>query len=389
MTFVIKPLFLLAQGFSSTPTGIQFQKYSWIEVLKHAKASNKYIFVSVYAEWCAPCKKMHQEVFTNLSVANFFNNNFVNFRINAEEGEGIEFSSVFEVDAYPSALFFSPEGKLVHRLVGYFDAEAFLQGAKNALNPDYQLVTLKNKYESGDRSQTVMRQYVYALLNAGDSKASSVARELLQQQTSSRWHEPDNWALIQKTELDINSPVFDFVAKNPHLFAIYEPEYSHYIHLVTGRAMFKVSRSQQLKQLQLLKQVLKHYFPKDSARYLARADFYFYTMGNHDEKKYAASARYLDHYCNDWQELNEIAWSYYEQETSLDKLQKALQWVEKSIQLKETYSNLETKAHLLYKLGRSKEALEVAQKAISIGRLQKLDTSLVEELISIIRQTKR
>ncbi|MCS7019197.1 MAG: thioredoxin family protein [Cytophagales bacterium] len=360
---------------------IHFQSGSFEAIIAQAQQANKYVFVDVYTDWCAPCKKLEKEVFTNPHVADFFNQNFINFKINAEKGEGIEFSAEFEVNAYPCALFFSPEGKLVHRTVGYFDAQAFIENGKNALLPERQIISLTQKYQSGDRSEWVLRNYAYALLAAGDGAAVKVARELLEQLTPAQWHQPANWELIRKIELHMDSPIFSYVAKNPQLFAPYEPEYSTYIHLVTGRAMFMAGRSQKAERLLLLKQTLKYYLPQDSARYLARADFYFYTMGNHHEKKHAAAARYLDRFCNDWQELNEMAWHYYEQEHSEELLRKALQWTEKSIQLHKTYQNLDTQAHLLYKLGEYQAAANVARQAIDLGKKQGMDTTMCEELL--------
>lgn len=373
---------------SAQTAGIHFQTGSFENTIAQAQATGKHIFVDVYTDWCGPCKKLEKEVFTNSEVADFFNKNFINFKINAEKGDGIEFSAEFEVSAYPCALFFSPEGKLVHRTVGYFDAKEFLENGKNALRPEHQLVTLAQRYANGERDEQLLRNYAYALLTAGDTQATKIARELLQQQTSARWYMPENWELIRKTELDINSPVFEYVAKNPRVFAPYEPDYGKYIHLVTGRAMFAAGRSQKQERLQQLKQVLKYYFPQDSAKHLARADFYFYTLGNHEDKKHAVSVNYLDNFCTDWEELNEMAWNYYAEETQPARLQKALEWAEKSVRLHKNYRNLDTKAHLLYKLGQLPAATAVAREALALGQATGMDTDSVEKLLSKTAQSK-
>lgn len=369
--------------------GIYFETGDWMTVIARAKAAQKPIFVDVYTDWCAPCKKLEKDIFTQPEVANFFNQNFINFKINAEKDEGVEFSGTFEVDAYPCMLFFDSNGNLVHRTTGYFDAQAFIENGKNALNPERQLIRLQQEYESGNRTEQLMRNYAYALFTAGDTRVAAVVRQLLTAQTAANWYKPENWELIRQVELDIESPVFDYVAKNPEMFEPYEPEYSQYIHLVTGRAMFKAGRSQQINRLIALKKTLKQYFPQDSAKYLARADFYFYTFGNHEEKKHAAVLNYLDHYCNDWQELNEMAWNYYEQEEAKPQLQKALDWAEKSVRLYKTYQNMETKAHLLYKLGHHEAAETTARAAIALGDSLKMDVTMTKELLLKITQLKR
>ncbi|MGA0558341.1 DUF2911 domain-containing protein [Larkinella sp. VNQ87] len=48
-------------------------------------------------------------------------------------------------------------------------------------------------------------------------------------------------------------------------------------------------------------------------------------------------------------------------------LDQALAWVDKSIGLKETYSNVWTKAQILAKMGKVTEALPLAQKALTLG----------------------
>jgi uncharacterized protein YyaL (SSP411 family) len=50
----------------------------------------KPIFVDCYTSWCAPCKKMEQTVFVNDTVYKFYNEHFINFKVDMEKGEGVE-----------------------------------------------------------------------------------------------------------------------------------------------------------------------------------------------------------------------------------------------------------------------------------------------------------
>ena len=65
--------------------GIQFEIGSWKEVLQKAKQENKLIFVDLYTTWCGPCKKMAAETFPQQAVGDYFNKNFVNYKIDAEK----------------------------------------------------------------------------------------------------------------------------------------------------------------------------------------------------------------------------------------------------------------------------------------------------------------
>ena len=85
--------------------GIQFETGSWKEVLQKAKQENKLVFVDLYTTWCGPCKKMAAETFPQQTVGDYFNKNFVNYKIDAEKGEGPGLAGKYEVSAYPTLVF--------------------------------------------------------------------------------------------------------------------------------------------------------------------------------------------------------------------------------------------------------------------------------------------
>lgn len=66
---------------------IRFRNDIYDEALATAQAEDKLIFIDTWAEWCGPCKKM-EVVFRDPELANYMNNNFVNVRIDmGREGE--------------------------------------------------------------------------------------------------------------------------------------------------------------------------------------------------------------------------------------------------------------------------------------------------------------
>src|SRR5688572_25831264 len=83
------PLFLLAQAnvtnkkvlenaVTNETWGIKWvENLSWQQVRENAKRENKYIFVDCYTTWCAPCKKMDKDVFSNKDVGEFINEKFI------------------------------------------------------------------------------------------------------------------------------------------------------------------------------------------------------------------------------------------------------------------------------------------------------------------------
>src|SRR3989338_1902688 len=90
-----------------------FEKKSFENIKKEAKSANKLIFIDGYTTWCSPCKLMDKNVFTNDSVADFYNKNFLNIKIDMELEEGKRIEELFAVKSYPTFLYTNAEGKLI------------------------------------------------------------------------------------------------------------------------------------------------------------------------------------------------------------------------------------------------------------------------------------
>lgn len=171
---------LFTGNVTGTAQGILFDHGSWKEVLAKAKAQNKLVFADVFTTWCGPCKKMAAEVFPLQEVGEKFNSNFVNFKIDAEKGEGVEIARTYEVTAFPTYLFVNGDGKLVYRATGYNDAGKFLQhatiAARELLDPK-PLAEWEKEYVNGKRDKNFLAGYLKKLAVV-DKSGAEVSEEL-------------------------------------------------------------------------------------------------------------------------------------------------------------------------------------------------------------------
>ena len=62
--------------------GINFFQGSWEEASLLAIKLNKPLFVEAYNEDCHLCKRIEQHTFSQEEVGSFYNNNFINLKIN-------------------------------------------------------------------------------------------------------------------------------------------------------------------------------------------------------------------------------------------------------------------------------------------------------------------
>lgn len=178
-------IFLLMNNFlciAQKTDGINFEKdASWAAIKQKAKKENKYIFLDAYATWCIPCRNMAINIFPQPNVGIFFNKNFINVSVQMDttkkDDEHVKswykdakmIADFYKIDAYPTYLFFTPDGNLVHRITGASDnANDFITKATEAFNPKIQYVNLKHEYEKGQRDSVFLLSFIKAAKNAND-----------------------------------------------------------------------------------------------------------------------------------------------------------------------------------------------------------------------------
>ncbi|MBK8502281.1 MAG: thioredoxin family protein [Saprospiraceae bacterium] len=144
-------------------TGIEFFHGTLSEAKQIAGQQGKLIFVDAFTTWCGPCKRMSANVFSQQDVGDFYNQSFINLKLDMEKGEGKEFQRQYQVNAFPTLLFLDPEGKVVQKVVGGMDVANFLQLGKSAASKSSVSSSLDKAYTDGQRDPAFMAQYIEAL----------------------------------------------------------------------------------------------------------------------------------------------------------------------------------------------------------------------------------
>ncbi|GAB3326865.1 hypothetical protein GCM10027299_26530 [Larkinella ripae] len=116
---------------ASAEPGIRFAEATWKAHLAKAKAENKIIFLDAYTTWCGPCKMLQKNVFTQKSVGDFFNQEFINVKMDMESGEGPGLALQYPLEGYPTLLFIDGDGKVVKKVLGYQTPEELLAVGKS------------------------------------------------------------------------------------------------------------------------------------------------------------------------------------------------------------------------------------------------------------------
>lgn len=194
---------------------IVFKEADWKTQLANAKKENKLIFFDAYTSWCGPCKMMAKDVFTKDSVADLFNQTFINVKYDMEKGEGIALKDKFGVNAFPTYLFINGDGEVVHKIVGSAPAGEFMQEAGKALKPESTVFGLARKFNGGDHSEATALAYLEGLEKAYESdKMGRVAKVYFDALPEAALMEVHQWDLIQKYLNTPSSSAFAYLYAN-------------------------------------------------------------------------------------------------------------------------------------------------------------------------------
>lgn len=105
------------------------------EALIISKKENKPIFIDVYTDWCGWCKRMDKATFSEASVIEYVNKNYIAVKLNAESNQTLTFKGqelnyrqisgqVFGVRGYPTIVLMDTNQKS-KAVAGYKDPAAF------------------------------------------------------------------------------------------------------------------------------------------------------------------------------------------------------------------------------------------------------------------------
>lgn len=434
-------IFLSFSTYATDDKGIVFTEGSWSQVLSEAKKQNKLIFIDIYTTWCGPCKVMSAKVFTDAKVGEKFNETFINFKIDAEKGEGIALARTYAITAYPTYLFVNGNAELVYRSIGAMSADKFLIEADRAISSEKKYKSsdvFDKEFQSGKRDADFLYEYMKRKsLNGGENTV--LLDEYLKAIPESLYKTEKVLSVIAENIGTIDSKAFDILRDALNRYLNMTASQQKFVMSGISKAkrntFKKVIDSRDKAMLERLieavrttsysevgfeaeeKQFRLEYakitrdgdnFKKIASRETAKlmgktaeilADE---TARNIEDFKAGAKAKNLDETTPQFKmvldnlannaekstsfQLNEYAWGYVQMISNSTDLEEAIKWSERAISLVESPATLDTYANLLSKLGRKKEAIKAEKKAIKLAKKEGLDTKDLQQTLKEIKR---
>lgn len=382
---IFSALFIGAMAFAQ---GIKFEDSNFATILAKAKKENKLIFVDAYASWCGPCKLMVKNVFPQKAVGEYYNSHFVNAKIDMEKGEGVDLAKKYNVKAFPTYLFIDGNGEVVHRTLGYVEENDFIQFAKDAGDPNKRLTALKQKFTDGEKDPEFLKNLAGLTLYSDAEFAGKVMERYFSDK--SQLDQEDIQMLLSGMQSS-DSPLYRiFQARKADITKVLpEAKYEAFDKNIKLNAVVKKSYNADTKTWNdsyFMAEAQKFMPKEEAAKILMRAKA-GRALKNKDIATYEKLTMelYKDTSAATSEELNSLAWNYFENVTNKASLEKAVAWAQESVKKSQSYANTDTLANLYNKTGDKKNARIWAEKSVQLAKASGEDASDTEKLLKSLQ----
>jgi thiol-disulfide isomerase/thioredoxin len=376
-------LFSVFTGFSQNRS-IAFIDKTWAELLELAKTQDKLIFLDGYATWCGPCKWMAANMFTNDTVADYYNKTFICAHYDMEKGEGIQLARSYQVQAYPTLLFISKSGEMVHKRVGAPQkVQDYLDMGKIALTPGEGFNAYVKKFQDGDRDPKFIMKYLDRLQGAY-MPINEPLRQYFASQQEADLTNRANWEMIYLFLTDMDSREFTYLLKHQQEYGkLYTSDSVNLkIFNVFQQALTSIVRSRSFTadSYNTLREKIRTSGYPDADKVIFTGDLNLYQSKSDMDKFISTAVSGMDKYFGtDYMMLNRVAGIFLQITTEPKNLQAAAGWAKKSITIKSTAENNDTYASLMFKTGNKEEAVKYEKAALEIATKENLQVKTYQD----------
>lgn len=379
LLLLILPLFSLAQDKPAADKGVAFQDdLSWTAIKAKAKAENKYIFMDCFTTWCGPCKYMKNTVFPQEESGTYFNAKFISVGVQldtiAKDNDMVKswykdahrIMVDYNIMAFPTFLVFSPDGQVIHRLVGgSATAKEFIARVDKSFDPEQQYYTQLKKFQEGKKDSAFLRKLALMARSAYDMKnAEPVAKAYFATQTD--LFQPGTLALLNDFTTSTKDPGFAVFYQHPaevnKVLGAGAAEKKVQDILLREYVLAKVTATPDWKGIEAS---ITAKYPNQAAEVVSMGKVVYYQRKNDWANFQVVIVDYMKQYGAkaDPQQLNSYAWTVFQHCPDMNCVTEALDWSKRSFQNNNEPMFMDTYANILYKMGKKDDAIAWEEKA--------------------------
>jgi len=190
--------------------------------------------------WCGPCKRMAATTFVDPGVAEFYNKNFINVKIDGEKNDGPGIMQKYGISAFPTLLYLAADGSLLRKTVGMADVASVMKRGNEVLHPEAtELYKARKKYYASQRMLPDLHDYLNVMIADDSDSLSHFTWTYYTIQKQLNLADPIELYVFYKHENDLNSALSNQFLENPASFSpdTYTGKIKEWINFSFGQAV--------------------------------------------------------------------------------------------------------------------------------------------------------
>ncbi|ROI00389.1 thioredoxin family protein [Chryseobacterium daecheongense] len=391
MKKIVSGLFVFLSVVLFAQEAIQFQDLPFKDLIAKAKKEKKIVFIDAYASWCGPCKMMEKNVFTQKSVGDYFNTNFVNAGFDMEKGEGRDIAVKYGVRSYPTYLFLNGDGELVSQNYGYMEESLFLSMAQDVNAPNNKKGSLKERFAQGEKDPEFLINVMKLTSTSDFEFAKKASERYFENKKKTDELSKDDIGYLLFFLKSVEDPNYKiFISRKAEIIKFLpEDTYKQFDDQLKLSKIMDESIDQKNKKINdayFLEKAIPLIGEYDAKTRLNQTKLSFYEQ-NANFSEYEKTA--LEYYKNsdsfDSNDLLKAAWIFSDHVKTSTSLKKAVEWAEKSVMRGETSENTYILARLYFLTGNMEMAKTYAEMSKKLALQANKDASLSEKLLQQIK----
>lgn len=394
--FVLFPYYSFCQNFQERNNIV------WDSSFAKAKLEGKLILIEVSAPWCTICREMETQVLRDSAVNDYINKRFVLLKVNGDlskiQAESdkylLNLRGILEkckVKSFPTFLVLTANEKPVHKIVGKMSVVEFISNISDAFNPELRYYSVEE-----NRFSLISENRLYDLIEAYKSSDDTVLLAMASRFLVERFlngyslekfiNKPKAQSFLKENAFVIREtdPIFRLIHAKRDSFKSDESSFDFFrssfseIVLVNEFKRIKDSIGNDVSWNLISNRFQGQYDVNllTTVSINARLSWYLRKM------QLDSAAHYLirkigkiDDYPNDVGtliNLNNAAFFVFKNSSNHEDLNRALVFTEKALEAsivvegKPSAAVLDTKANLLYKLGKKTAAIKVMKEVVNM-----------------------
>jgi thioredoxin-related protein len=362
---------------------------SWQTILNKAKIENKLVFVDAVIASCAPCKRMAKKVFTDKKVGDFYNQHFINVKLDMEKGDNPLMAKKYAIESYPTYLFINANNDLVYRGGSFMEIDTFLSMGNRTNDPKTQFSTLKNQFLKGNNSVDFLKKFSYLCQENQEEKLAIDASKAYLK-TQKDWLSKENMLYTKDFSTWIDNPAYSFILQNKDTFrAVFGKRFiSGLEDFMPLSNCFRRYLGEKVCNFTELTAFVSDNLPKEIAeKTLSRIEIWQYEEKNDTVNTLKSALSFVEkHKVTHPQVLGKLAEIFYEKSNDKAELTKVLQWLLNAKDFEEDLGYQFSAATLYFKLKNKIKAKEYATKALNKAKEMEDNSKEIEALLAQIEK---